>query len=58
MKGSIALFAKPHKGNGQLIVRRPELLDGFRAKVFKCNIRGEDCKAQGQLADILLIGCW
>ena len=40
------------------MLRRPELLDGFWAKGFKCNIKGEGCKVCDQLVDILLFGCW
>ena len=39
------------------MLRRPELLDGFWAKGFKCNIKGEGFKVFDQLVDILLFGC-
>lgn len=53
-EGKYSIICKAKQG--EWAVRRPEL-DGFQARVFKCNIRGEDCKVHDQLADILLIGC-
>ena len=31
----------PSKENGQLVLKRPKLPDGFQARVFKGNVRGE-----------------
>lgn len=48
----------PSKENGQLMLKRPELLDGFLRRVFKGNIWSEGCKVPEQLVDILPIGWW
>ena len=39
------------------MLRRPELLNSFWPRDFKCNINGEGCKVCDQLVDILLFGC-
>ena len=41
---------------GQLMLKRPELPDGFQGRAFKGHITGEDCRGPDQLVDILLIG--
>ena len=46
----------PNKENGQLVFKRPELLDGSWGRVLKGNIKGEGCRVLDQLVDILLIG--
>ena len=43
----------PNRENGQLMLKRPERLDGFQARVFKDSFRMSD-----QLVDLLLMGWW
>ena len=38
--------------------KRPELPDGFQARVFKDSVRGDSRRICDQLVDILLIGWW
>ena len=46
----------PSKDSRQLVLKRPELPDGFQGKVFKDRMR-EGCYGVGdQFVDILLIG--
>ena len=44
----------PNKEKGWLILKRPELPDGFQGRVFKGNIWGEGRR----VCDFLLIGWW
>jgi len=43
----------PSKENGQLLLQRSELPDGFRARFFKDKV---SCKVHDQLGHILLTG--
>ena len=47
-----------NKENGQLMLKRPKLPNGFQGKVFKSNMKGEGCGMPNQLMDIFLIGWW
>ena len=40
------------------MLKRPELPDGFQAKVFKARVKEVGCGVGNQLVDILLIGWW
>ena len=46
----------PSKDSRQLVLKRPELTEGFQGKVFKDRVRKRDCGVYDQLMDILLIG--
>lgn len=48
----------PNKESRQLVLKRPELLDGFQGKVFKDKLREGSCGVHAQLMEILLIGWW
>jgi len=39
-----------------LVLKRPELPDGFQGRVFKGNSIGVGCKVPDQLMDTLLLG--
>ena len=54
MKESAAFIA----GAKQLVLKRPELSEGFQGKVFKDRVREGGRKRCDQLVDILLIGWW
>lgn len=42
----------------QLVLKRPELSEGFQGKVFKDREREGGCGGCDQCVDILLIGWW
>ena len=44
--------AGPNKENGRLMLKRPELSDGFKGRVLKGNIRSEGCRGY----DLFLVG--
>ena len=48
----------PSKESRQLVLKRPELPEGFQGKVFKNRMREGCCGVCDQLVDILLIGWW
>ena len=48
----------PRKENGQLMLKRPGLPDGFQARVFKDSVRGEGHRMHDQLVELPLIGWW
>ena len=59
VKEITAFISGPSKENRQLMLKRPELPDGFQRRVSKGSIRGEGCRVPDQLVDILLISwCW
>ena len=50
--------AWPSKENGQLMLKRAKLSDGFQGRTFGGNSSGEGCRVCGQLMDFLLIVWW
>ena len=52
------LLQAPSKESRQLVLKRPQLPDGFQGKVFKHRVREGGCGVCDQLVDILLIGWW
>ena len=48
----------PSRENGQLMPKRPKLLDVLRARVFKLGIRVKGHRMCDQLLDFVLIGGW
>ena len=58
-KGKYSIYCSvSSKGNGQLLLKRPELLEVFQEKVFKNKVREGGCGARDQFVDFLLIGGW
>ena len=47
-------MARPSKEQGQLMLKRPKLSNGFEGRVFKGNIWGEGCRVD----DFLPIVWW
>lgn len=47
-----AFVAGPNKENGKLMLKRPELSDGFKGRALKGNIWGEGCRGH----DLFLVG--
>ena len=45
----------PRKENVQLVLKRPELPDGFQGRVFKGTIKDVGCRVPDQFVDILRI---
>ena len=59
MKESTAFILRAaSKENRQLILKRPNLCNGFQKRVFKGNIRGEDHRVCDHFMDIFLIDWW
>ena len=54
MKKSAVFIA----GSRQLVLKRPESLNGFQGQVFKHRVREEVCGVWDQLMNILLIRWW
>ena len=53
MPGCSEVFiAGPVKENGQFMLKRPELPDGFQGRSLKGSIWGEDCRGH----DFVLVG--
>ena len=52
------LLQGPSKENGGLVLNRPTFLNGFQARVFKDDVKGEVWRMGDQLTDLLLIGWW
>ena len=48
----------PSKESRQLVLKRPELPNGFQGQVFKDKVREVGGAVCDQLVDILLIGGW
>ena len=46
------------KTPGQLVLKSPELPEGFQGKVYKDRVREPGCGVCDQLVDLLLIGWW
>ena len=46
------------RSSGQLVLKRPELPEGFQGKVYKDRVRKGVCGVCDQLVDLLLIDWW
>ena len=58
-EGKYSVYCRvPSKENKQLVLKRPELPNGFQGRVFKSNIRGVGCRVPDQLVDVPLIAWW
>ena len=56
--GGGAYCRAQNKESRQLVLKRPELPDGFQGKVFKDKLREGSCGVHAQLMEILLTGWW
>ena len=55
-EGKYSIYCmEPGKENGQLVLKRPELPNGFQTSVLKGNIRAEGCAVHGQFFDWLVV---
>ena len=52
------VYCRAKQREGELVLRRPKLPDGFQARVFKDSVRGEGRRVREQLVDLLCIGWW
>ena len=58
MKESAAFIAGAKKESRELVLKRPELPEGFQGKVFKDRMWEGVCGVCDKLMEILLIGWW